>query len=198
MENFLELISAALISSAVVSAVVGYILLRRAEIVRREVESQFQRLQDTVRSQRSWRERAVAELFGPICIQLDRTRRALERYTARNLFLEAKVMREGNLAIRDLLLSRPHLVPPELFNHAGSLIEHYDRWLEEYERVRSTSNPDLDAPFVFVGPAGYPFPSEAEKAVKQKYDELWRDLYGDSSLLSHNTTSEDTVRSSDT
>lgn len=177
MAEFWQLLVSALISASVASALIGFVLLRRAETVKREVESQFQRLQDALRSQRGWKERAVAELFGPICIQLDRTKRAFDRYAARNVFLEAKVLREGNLAIRDLLLSRPHLIPLELFQEAGALIEHYDRWLEEFERVRSDNKPNLDTPFVFVGPAGYPFPVAAEAAIRAKYRQLWQELY---------------------
>jgi hypothetical protein len=110
-------------------------------------------------------------------MQLDRTRRALDRYTAKNTYLEAKVLRDGNLAIRDLLLKVPHLIPPNLLEDASRLVEHYDRWLEEYERVRSAESPDLDSQFVFVGPKGFPFPSDAETRFHEAYKTYWNDLY---------------------
>lgn len=81
----------------------------------------------------------MTELLGPVAIQLDRTQRAFQRWQAHNVFLESKVIREGNLAIRDLLLLKPHLMPPDLLTDAGLLIEHYDRWLEEFARVRDTA-----------------------------------------------------------
>lgn len=110
-------------------------------------------------------------------MQMERTRRAFDCYTAKNIFLEAKVLRDGNLTIRDLLLTTPHLIPPALLDDASRLVEHYDRWLEEYERVRSAENPDLDSPFVFVGPKGFPFPSDAETRFHQAFKEYWNELY---------------------
>lgn len=48
-------------------------------------------------------------------------------------------------------------------------------WLEEYERVRG-ANPSSDQEFVFVGPGGYPFPHEAEKAFLDALEETYEDL----------------------
>lgn len=178
LNSFYTSLLSAIVSSTVAGIVVGVVVLRRAETIKREVEVKFQTLQATFQTQRSWQQSSVAELLGPLVIQFDRTRRAFDRWRNKNLFLEAKVIRKGNLAIRDLLLKSPHLIPPELLEHAGVLIEHYDRWLEEYERIRLDTEPELQTPFVFVGPAGYPFPHEAEKAFKLKYHLLWRSLYG--------------------
>ena len=83
-----------------------------------------------------------------------------------------EVIREGNLAIRDLLLTKGYLIPPELLNDAGMLVEHYDRWLEEFEKKRSSEEPDLDSAFVFVGPQGFRFPSESEAKFKDKFGEI--------------------------
>jgi hypothetical protein len=165
-------------SGTILAAVLGVIVARRIERIKKEVEAQFSRMQDTFRSQRTWKERAVSDLLGPMCIQLDRTGRAFRRYEAHNLYLEAKVVRDGNVAVRDLVLRNPHLIPPELFGDAGLLIEHYDRWLEEFERVRGTAKPDPSVPFVFAGPAGYPFPKEAEQRFHDVYRRYWVELYG--------------------
>lgn len=53
---------------------------------------------------------------------------------------------------------------------AGRLIEHYDRWLKEYEKDRAAQNLNLDAPFIFVGPQGYPVPRDAEERFKVSPD----------------------------
>src|SRR5207247_1532393 len=95
-------------------------------------------------------------------MQFDRTKHAFDRWQGQNLFLEAKVLKDGNLTIRDLLLSKAYLIPPELREDAGKLILHYDRWLEEFEKLRNSQEPDLGAKFVFVGPQGYPFPTASE------------------------------------
>ena len=88
-------------------------------------------------------------------MQFERTRRAFDGWSGKNLYLEAKIIREGNIAIRDLLLAKGHLIPPHLMSDAALLVEHYDRWLEEFENKRTEQNPANEDAFVFVGPAGY-------------------------------------------
>ena len=81
-------------------------------------------------------------------------------------------------AVIGLLLTNAHLIPPELFNDAGRLVEHYDVWLEEFENRRNSENPNLESEFVYAGPKGFPFPRDAEDNFKKKYDEYWNELYG--------------------
>ena len=163
-----ELVAAAVISAGVVSTVIG--ILFKGFVTRIETE---------IKSHRIWKEKSVAELLGPVNMQLDRTKRAFERWSKKNLYLEAKVVRAGNEIIRNLLLEKGHLIPPELLEDAGKLVEHYDVWLEKFEKQRQSESPDLDTAFVFVGPDGYPFPIESEKKFKDKFSEYWNDLYKD-------------------
>jgi hypothetical protein len=86
------------------------------------------------------------------------------------------VVRTGNLAIRDLLLAKPHLIPPDLRDHANTLVVHYDVWLEEFDRWRGDATGDQPA-FVFAGPKGFPFPREAEARFSAAFEGTWRDLY---------------------
>jgi hypothetical protein len=130
------------------------------------------------KSRRGWEESSVAELLGPVFIQLDRTKRAFDRWDGKNLFLEAQVIRAGNLAIRDLLLGKPHLIPPELRDAAATLILHYDVWLEEFDRVRATQSAGENRDdFVFVAPKGYPFPVKADEEFRNAFEETWKKLY---------------------
>ncbi len=177
MPPLLTMLATALISGGVASTLIGALLLRRTKQIEADIKLRMDRLAAVASSQRTWKEKSVAELLGPVHMQLDRTRRAFDRWTAHNLFLEAKVIREGNLAVRDLLLQKGHLIPGELLPDAGRLIEHYDRWLEEYERVRAAQQPSLDTPFTFVGPQGYPFPRDAEERFKAAFTRLWAELY---------------------
>jgi hypothetical protein len=112
-------------------------------------------------------------------MQFDRTKRAFGRWRSKNLYLETKVIREGNLTIRNLLLTKGYLIPPELLNDAGKLVEHYDRWLEEFEKKRSSEQPDLDSEFTFVGPQGFPFPTQSEANFKAKFEQMWAELYSE-------------------
>src|SRR4051812_39232301 len=89
MDPLISGVLAGVTSGSVMAAVLGFVLSRRTEVVKREVEIQFERLNDTFRSQRAWKEKSVAELLGPVCIQLERTKRAYARWSNKNLFLEA-------------------------------------------------------------------------------------------------------------
>jgi hypothetical protein len=45
---------------------------------------------------------------------------------SKNFDLEAKVVREGNQIVHDLLLTKGHLTPRHLMSDACTLVEHYD------------------------------------------------------------------------
>jgi len=164
--SIVHVIISAVISAGVVSTVIGLIFKRYITKIEAEV-----------RSRRTWKEESVAELLGPLNMQFDRTARAFKRWNEQNLFLEAKVIKVGNETIRELLLNKGHLIPPELLEDAGALIEHYDVWIERYEKERLSENPDLETKFVFAGPEGFPFPTESEKNFRKKFKEFWQDLY---------------------
>ena len=140
-----------------------------------------ERVQGDLRSRRVWKERSVAELLGPMNIQLNRTRRAFDRYKNTNLYLEAKVFKVGNETIRNLLLEKSHLMPPELWPDADKLVEHYDKWLEEFEAKRGGKEPDLSTTFIYVGPQGYPFPDGSADRFQRIYRQYWEELYGPAS-----------------
>ena len=57
------------------------------------------------------------------------------------------------------------------------MLEHYDAWLEEYGRQRGDPYTSGEK-FVFVGPLGYPFPKEAERAFIHACNDLRSELYG--------------------
>lgn len=114
-------------------------------------------------SHRAWKEQSVAELLGPIDAQLRHTRRAFERG-------DRDTLKAGNEAVRDLLLTRNHLVPPELRPDADALVEHYDLWLATYERRRGEAGPD--------GPIDIAFPTEAGRRFSDTYRRYMSELYG--------------------
>ncbi|WP_338695244.1 hypothetical protein V5279_03850 [Bradyrhizobium sp. 26S5] len=97
-------------ANLVVSFLVGTV---GAGVAGEIIKRRFTTILEVWRSQRGWKERAVTELLGPVYMQLDRTKRAFDRWDRKNLILEAEVVRKGNLAVRDLLLENPHLIPPD-------------------------------------------------------------------------------------
>jgi hypothetical protein len=161
-----QLVASSVISAGVVSAVIGFLF-----------KGYLTRMEADLKSKRTWKETSVSELLGPMNMQFDRTYRAFLRWNKKNIFLEAKVVKVGNEIIRDLLLCKGHLIPPELLEDAGKLIEHYDVWLEIFENKRSTENPESETTFVFAGPKGFPFPRESETKFRSKFNEYWEELY---------------------
>jgi hypothetical protein len=157
----LYIIASGFVSGAVVSTVIGFF---------------FSRCLDIARSRRIFLEQSVSDLLAPMFAHLDRTRRTSSRWTPNNNYVEAQIIREANIAMRDLLLKQAHLVPPDLRDDAGKFIEHYDRWLEQYAKLRGTI--PSNEPFVFVGPEGFGFPSVSERRFCETYIQYWKRLYG--------------------
>jgi len=178
MVEFFNLTLASLVGSSIAGALAGAVLLRRNLEVEESIRADFTERLKVFESTRSWQEKCLAEVLGPVVMQLDRTLVASSRWHEKNPYLEAKIVGEGNLLIRDTLLAKGHLIPGDLEPHAAALIAHYDRWLEEFDRVRGQANPGTDENFVFVGPQGTPFPKEAEAAFKAKFRRFRQELYG--------------------
>jgi hypothetical protein len=176
--GFFDLTLASLLGSGVAATIVGFLLVGRTERITGKIKALFEEQQHKFVSQRAYQEAALAELFGPVKMQLGRTQRAFGRWKEHNEFIEAEVMQDGNRTIRDLLLQKGHLIPPSLIESAQQLIEHVDAWLEEYDRVRVKKTAS-NRKFVFVGPQGYPFPREAERKMVAHADWLQAQLYGE-------------------
>lgn len=176
MEEYLKIIIASIFSGAVVASFVSIIFKRKTEKITAEIKNQFEMNLTSQKTGHVWKEKAVAELYGPLCFQFSRTQKAFGRYREKNLFLEAKVLKDGNEKIRNLLLEKSYLIPPDLIDDANNLVEHYDVWLEEFSKLRETENPTSET-FVFAGPKGFAFPKASEKKFKEKYLELWNGLY---------------------
>ena len=178
MAGFFEVTLGGLLGSSIATAILGAFFLRRNKTVESEIKAHFDESLRVFESKRSWKEQALFELLGPMQMQFERTKHAFDRWDRKNLHLEAMVVRVGNMTIRDLLLSKGHLIPPHLMADAGKLIEHYDAWLEAFEAIRGDPSKQNDVAFVFVGPSGYPFPSNAEANFKAEFRKLQSELYG--------------------
>ena len=166
------------ISGSVIAAVLGLFFHRRAKAIEQQLRVQAESQIAVSRSTREWHEASLSRVLGPAVMHMARTRRAFNRWKSQQLFLEMEIIGNSNRTVRDLLLANGHLIPGDLLEHAGALIEHYDAWLEEFDDKRRSEMPDLHATFVFVGPKGYGFPRTAEKALVARFHELRALLYG--------------------
>jgi hypothetical protein len=116
-----------------------------------------------------------SEVLLPLKIHLDRSRVSFKMWVGKplkepNETIE-NMIRESNLFICNLLRVKWHLLPEAYQEDAMALIEHYEAWLEEYDRVRPGGVRDPGIPYVFVGPRGKPFPVEAETRFLQLYED---------------------------
>lgn len=177
-QSFFQVTLGGLLGSSLATALVGALFLRWNRTVEAKIKSHFDERFNVFQSTRSWKQQSLSELFGPLVMQFDRTKAAFLRWDRKNLFLEGQIVRNGNETIRNTLLAKAHLMPPILIPHAVKLIVHYDVWMEEFDRVRGQGSAEADSSFVFVGPAGYGFPHEAEEAFKKEFARLREELYG--------------------
>ena len=173
MEDFIKLFLSGLLSGGVIFAVIGIILHRRSKRIEAEVTHQFETQFSLFQSKRIWKDQIISALLGPLYIQFDRTKRAYDLWGGMNLYLEANIIREGNTVIRDLLLTKGHLTPPDFLEHAGKLIDHYDIWLEEFDRVSVKKESGEDIMFIFT----YNFPRDSEKAFRESFRKIRGELY---------------------
>lgn len=178
METIINAILSATVMGAIVTALLNVLFKKRLEQITHDIKIQSEKIALIQKSQYTWKEQAIAELLGPMNILLNRTERAFNKLKANDLYVEAKILKESNEKIRDLLLSKSHFIPAGLTEDADKLVEHYDRYLEKFEEKRRSENPDLDTPFIFVGPDGFPFPKKAAIRFQEKYREMWNEIYG--------------------
>lgn len=118
----------------------------------------------------------VLELLLPMKVHFDRTRQAFEiwvetRPTSPNVEIEDAI-KASNSVICNLLKTKWHIIPTDLQRDALRLVEHYDAWSAEYERLRPGGVRDPKVPYVFVGPQGHPFPADAEQRFLARYGAL--------------------------
>ena len=160
-----------ILGSSLLTGLMGFLLLKQSE-----------KITNTVKSQLSWKEKAC-EAMGSIYFQMQRSSLAFERYVKAKTpeerhYIEQEVLLKSNSAVNNLILTQGYLIAPELLENTKKLLNHYDAWVEKYQRMRVTSQ--SEEKFVFVGPDGYPFPKELEQQLADHYLRLWNELYGKS------------------
>jgi hypothetical protein len=164
---------AGLLSGSVIATVLGLMTQRRSIMLESQIQDSFRRLVETRESQ--WA--LLQQVLGPVCAHLQRTELAFARWKEQNLFLEQQIIAESNREVRRILLEKYHLLTPHLRVPAMQLVQHYDRWFEEFDRQRQKQSPEEGtARFVFVGPEGFPFPRQAQRMFYDALDDAYAQL----------------------
>lgn len=115
----------------------------------------------------------LTELLAPLKVNFERSEQSFRRWHKLDIF-EEEIIHNSNLFARDILLSKAHMIPTELLLEASLLVDHYNAWLEEYDRVRPNGIRDPKEPFVFVGvpPINKPFPRKESLKFIARFNEL--------------------------
>ena len=83
------------------------------------------------------------------------------------IFLYAKILKDNNEKIRDLILENAHLLPSEQQSHAIKLVSHIDIWILLWEDTNEKLSPILTDIFSFKNDAT--FPTESESSLMSYY-----------------------------
>jgi len=83
------------------------------------------------------------------------------------IYLHAKILKECNLRIRELLLENAFILDDDLKKDAIDLISHYDIWVEKWNDLKEKINPNLDDFFIFQNE--HRFPKEAERRLEDEF-----------------------------
>ena len=95
--------------------------------------------------------------LGALKTQLDRSEVAYHAYIdSGQTFLYAKILKKSNDGIRDLLLSKTHLLPPDLYGNAIALLHHIDVWSVLWEDTFLIRNPSITCVFSFANDVIFP------------------------------------------
>ena len=89
-------------------------------------------------------------------------------------YIYARVLKECNEQIRDILLENSFLLSGKLIGNALELIAHYDIWIEKWNDLERDTTPDLNDEFVFKNE--FVFPKEAEKKLMSEFQKLKMEL----------------------
>jgi len=118
----------------------------------------------------------LIELLLPLKVHFDRSRQAFQLWVqnppAKPIVVIEDAIKASNSQIRSILTNKWHMIPADLQSDAIQLIQHYDAWTAEYERLRPGGVRDPDVPYVFAGPGGVPFPITAEQRFLARYATL--------------------------
>ncbi|MCK5537579.1 MAG: hypothetical protein KAI79_12185 [Bacteroidales bacterium] len=113
--------------------------------------------------------------LGEISIEFKRSGITYKEYIeSGNKFIYARILKESNTNIRNLLLHNSFLLSEELQDDALKLINHYDIWMEKWNELYNKKALGLEDIFIFQNK--HLFPRESEQKLMNKYNELKKEL----------------------
>ena len=111
------------------------------------------------------------EILGPLDTLLKRGKIAYKNYISNGKYLlYAKIIKNNNEQIRELILKKSHLLPFEHQSNAIDLVTHIDIWHVLWEDLYERKKYNLDDEFVFENNAT--FPKESVASLCALYSDL--------------------------
>jgi hypothetical protein len=109
----------------------------------------------------------VSEILGPLNMHFKRGEAAYQNFHLDGRqFLFASILRDNNRAIRQLILTKGHLLPIEQQQHAIDLVAHLDIWLALWEDLAASKVHRPEDKFSFES---CKYPKESVVALKEFY-----------------------------
>ena len=113
----------------------------------------------------------IQHLLGPLDTLLKRGEIAYKNYMSnKKTFLYAKIIKENNMRIRELILSKSYLLPPKQQSNAIELVAHIDIWIVLWNKLSKSKEHNLDDEFSFENNAT--FPKRSVESLLAYYQEL--------------------------
>ncbi|HEY6504496.1 MAG TPA: hypothetical protein VIZ28_11025 [Chitinophagaceae bacterium] len=111
------------------------------------------------------------ELIGQLHMNLEISGNAYREYLqGGKTFMFAKILRQYNEKIRELIIEKGWLLPESLQKDALALVLHYDAWMQKWDELKAKLDPSPDDEFVF--PNSVTFPKEAARNIEQEHERL--------------------------
>lgn len=85
-------------------------------------------------------------------------------------YLNALIIKNNNLKMKDLILTHSHHLPRSLEVHTLAIAYHIDAWLVCWDRHSELKSPSLDDPFYFNNDVN--FPKASEQAILNYYQAI--------------------------
>ena len=99
----------------------------------------------------------ISDFLGSVNTQLGRSELAYDGYLkSGKMFLYAKILKDSNDSLRDLLISKTHLLPAEHAANSLALIHHIDVWSSIWDYNFALHRPSLGSVFSFDNEVRFP------------------------------------------
>lgn len=168
---FVQLLLAGILSGSFFSATLGLVGLKYAEKIKGEITQSVQTSLYDYQTDQEWQRRSLVELFAPLDVNLERSKRAYGRWQGNLRQEELEILRETNARVRKLILDNYYLIPSNLQMDASTLVEHYDIWLQTYNKPNVS---EYDDKFIVkeLSEKGRLFPKKSARRLRQNFLEL--------------------------